>query len=170
MEVSSSHLTIQARTHSLGPGGDSMPRPRSIFPAPLLLLVISACGANRQLQSISISPSIGTGPDVAYTATGTFNRAPITVTPVSVSWYVLPDVDPPPAMYSLSGGTFIAARCPLNNLQFTATVTVVALAPANPDAPRSGAVPSQVMQDLVYNRTRTVEGGFVAAAAKLTCQ
>jgi hypothetical protein len=133
-------------------------------------LVISACGANRQLQSISISPSIGTGPDVAYTATGTFNRAPITVTPVSASWYVLPDVDPPPAMYSLSGGTFVAARCPLNNPQFAATFTVVALAPANPDAPRSGVVPSQVMQDLVYNRTRTIEGGFVAATAKLTCQ
>src|SRR5215469_11240203 len=121
MEVSWSHLTIQARTHSLGPGGDLMPRPRSIFPALLVLLVISACGANRQMQSINISPSIGTGPDVSYTATGTFNRAPITVTPVSASWYVLPDVDPPPAMYSLSGGTFVAARCPLNNLQFTAT-------------------------------------------------
>src|SRR3974390_180118 len=111
-----------------------MPRPRAIFPALLLLFVISAGGANRQMQSISISPSIGTGVNVTYTATGTFNRAPVTVHPVSVSWYVLPDVDPPAARYSLSGGTFVATRCPQNNPQFAATFTVVALAPANPDA------------------------------------
>lgn len=139
------------------------------FPGFPLLLILTACGASRQMQSISISPAFENGVNATFTATGTFNMAPTPVSPVAASWYLLPDVDPPPASYSLSSGTFVATRCPPNQ-PTSATFTVVALAPADPDAASNGKVPTQVMHDLVYFHTQTSEGGFVAATAKLTCQ
>ena len=46
---------------------------------------------------------------------------------------------------------------------------LIALAPADPKAPKAGGVPSNVFQDLVIARTKTAEGGFVASTAKLIC-
>lgn len=145
-----------------------MPREKMLFPSLALLLIVTACGANRQMQSISITPTIGNGANATFTATGTFNRAPTHVSPVAASWYLLPEVDPPPASYSLASGAFVATRCPPSPV--TATFTIVALAPVDPNAASNGKVPSQVMHDLVYFHTQAAEGGFVAATAKLTCQ
>ena len=145
-----------------------MPREKMFFPSLALLLIVTACGANRRMQSISITPAIGNGANATFTATGTFNRAPTRVSPVSASWYLLPDVDPPPASYSLSAGKFVPTRCP--NQPVSATFTIIALAPVDPNAPSNGKVPSQEMHDLVYFHTQASEGGFVAATAKLTCQ
>jgi hypothetical protein len=145
-----------------------MPREKMLFPSLALLLILTSCGASRQMQSISITPTIGNGVNATFTATGTFNRAPTPVSPVSASWYLLPDVDPPPASYSLSAGKFVATRCP--NQPVSATFTIIALAPVDPNASSNGKVPSQVMHDLVYFHTQASEGGFVAATAKLTCQ
>lgn len=147
-----------------------MERFRSPFPVLPLFLVCCACGgSSRHLQSISISPAIGTGASATFTATGTYSAAPMNVSPAAVSWFLFPEVDPPPPNYSLSNAAFVPIRCP-QNATLTATFTIVALAPANPAAPVNGKVPAQVMTDLVFNRTATSEGGFVAASAKLTCQ
>ncbi len=61
----------------------------------VLLLFVSlemmACGSGRRLQSISVSPAVADGQDfpnglVQFTATGTFNMSPTTVTPLKVIW------------------------------------------------------------------------------------
>ena len=145
-----------------------MPRQKMFFPSLALLLMVTACGANRQMLSINITPTIANGANATFTATGTFNRAPSQVSPVAASWFLLPEVDPPPASYSLSAGKFVATRCP--NQPVSATFTIIALAPVDPNASSNGKVPSQVMHDLVYFHTQASEGGFVAATAKLTCQ
>jgi len=132
----------------------------------LVLLGISACGSgSRQLQSISISS--GGNVNMQYTATGTFSKAPTTVSPLPVSWYVVnsavnPAVNGPIVGYALTTEPYTLSPCVL-------TDTVVALAPVNPSAPSSGALPDKVYQDLVVNHTVSMEGGFVAAAAPANC-
>jgi hypothetical protein len=151
-----------------------MVRITPLFPLLPLFLACFACGgSNRHLQSIGISPTSGGGPTASFQATGTYNVPPMNATPVPVSWFLLPEVDPPPPTYSLSNASFVPRRCPevVNSPGSSAgSYTVVALAPTNPAAPLNGTVPPQVMTDLVYNRTATSEDGFVAATAKLTCQ
>lgn len=150
-----------------------MERIKSLFPVLPLFLVCCACGgSSRHLQSLSISPAIGTGATATFTATGTYTAQPMKVSPAAVSWFLLPEVDPPAANYSLSNAAFVPSRC--MQMQATPGATgsfaIVALAPTNPAAPVNGKVPAQVMTDLVFNRTATSEEGFVAASAKLTCQ
>jgi hypothetical protein len=131
-----------------------------------VLLGITACGSgSRQLQSISISS--GGNVNMHYTATGTFNKAPTTVSPLPVSWYVVnsavsPAITEPTYGYVLTTEPYSLSSCVL-------TDTVVALAPVNPSAPSSGALPDKVYQDLVVNHTVSMEGGFVAAAAPANC-
>lgn len=136
---------------------------------PLFLLCCACGGTSRQLQSISISPAVGSGANATFKATGTYNVPPTSVSPVAVSWFLFPEVDPPPPNYSLSNRAFTPVRCP-QNVTLPGTFTVVALAPTDPAAPPNGKVPTQVMTDLVFNRTATSEDGFVAATAKLNCQ
>jgi len=138
-----------------------------LLPATLLVaLGITACGSgNRQLQSIAISS--GGNVSMQYSATGTFNKAPTTVSPLAVSWYVvnsavISDVSPPDYGYSLTTDPYSLEPCVL-------TDSVVALAPMNPNAPTSGAIPAKIYQDLVVTRTVSVEGGFVAASAPANC-
>ncbi|HEY2466343.1 MAG TPA: hypothetical protein VGI45_00705 [Terracidiphilus sp.] len=147
-----------------------MQRIKPLFPLLPLFLVCCACGGNsRHLQSISISPAIGTGTKAAFTASGTYNAPPMNVSPVAVSWFLFPEVDPPPPNYSLSNAAFVPTRCP-QGVTLAGTFAIVALAPTNPAAPVNGKVPTQVMADLVFNRTATAEDGFVAASAQLKCQ
>ena len=142
---------------------------------PLLLAlaaVLSGCGGsmNRQLVSISISPTTGTGAPVTYTATGTYSDSPVTVTPVAVSWFVMgPAIDPPGPGYALAPGKYTSVRCSQAS-PYAATYTVIAVAPSNPNAPDSGPMDSQVFSDLVIHHTKTTEGGFVAATASLACK
>ncbi|HXR39173.1 MAG TPA: hypothetical protein VN776_08770 [Terracidiphilus sp.] len=141
-------------------------------PALVLLLSIPGCGngANRQLQSISISPSSASGASASYTATGAFNPSPMTVTPLSVSWFIMGSgIDPPGSAYSLANGNYRAQRCSQVQTETTLDYVVLAVAPADPNAPSSGPIPTQVFQDLVLARTMTSEGGFVAGTAALTC-
>ncbi len=65
----------------------------------ILLLVplwIVSCGSGgRTLISISVSPASANGADyplggVQFTATGTYNKPPTTVTPLSASWSITP--------------------------------------------------------------------------------
>ena len=132
----------------------------------LLLLALTSCGTgNRQLESIIISP--GGNISMHYTASGTFNKAPATVSPLPVSWYVVNSAVSPEVIgqeygYTLTTEPYSLSPCAL-------TDTVVALAPMNPNAPTTGTVPSKVYQDLVVTHTVSVEGGFVAAAAPANC-
>ena len=143
------------------------------IPAALLLFSIAGCVADsdRVLQSISISPNTATGASASYTATGTYSSAPVTVTPLSVSWLIMgPGLDPPGPGYAETPGVFQAQRCSQVQSKTTTNYVVVAFAPADPNAPSSGPMPAQVFQDLVTAHTMTSEGGFVAATAALTCQ
>ena|ERR1039458_1609370 len=121
----------------------------------LFLLAILGCGgSNRQLQSITAN-SQGMI-QFQFSAAGTFSASPTSVNPLRVSWYVIPSGEDPPFGYTISSQPF-ATSC------HTGTV-VIALAPANPNAPTSGTIPTQVFDDLVIAHTTTAEGGFVASS------
>ena len=52
-----------------------------------------ACGTNaqRQIVSLSMSPSTAQGPQVQFNATGTYTASPVTVTPLQATWVVVND-------------------------------------------------------------------------------
>ena len=135
-----------------------------------LPLAVSACGGNvtRQLQSITIARASGT--QVNFTAAGMFTAAPVTESPLAVSWYLMgPAIDPPPANYVLVGTPYHPARCVQAPGSPSVTYTVIALAPVDPNAPLSGSMPYKVFDDLVIAHSKTAEGGFIAATTTVTC-
>jgi hypothetical protein len=125
----------------------------------------------RRLESIKLTPATAKGVKATYVATGAFDLPPVKVEPLHVAWYLAgPGIDPPPPYYSLIGGSHKPDRC--NEMAANPVVfdyTVIALAPADPKAPKSGAVPRKVFQDLVIDHSKTSEDGFVAGTAKLVC-
>jgi hypothetical protein len=145
---------------------------RSILAALSLIcaLLLFGCGQDRMLQSMIVNggstTAVPRNGQATFTASGQFNMAPMTVNPVAASWAEFgTGIDPiPGTAYSLSTQPFTITCF------FPGTLTVVALAPANPKAPATGTVPQQVYQDLVGSRTMSAEGGFIAATAQLTCQ
>jgi hypothetical protein len=141
-------------------------------PATALLSFIAGCGgsANRVLESINISPSAAAGATASFAAAGNYNTPPSILTPQSVSWYIMgPGIDPPPSSYSLSVAPYRGQRCSQFQTKTPEIYTVIAVAPVDPTAPISGAVPSQVFEDLVIARKATTEGGFASATATLSC-
>jgi hypothetical protein len=134
-------------------------------------LTLTGTPRKRLLESITVTPASGKGAKATYVASGKFNEPPLKVEPLHVSWYLAgPGIDPPPPYYSLTTEANKPGRC--NAVAANPVVfdyTVIALAPADPKAPRSGAVPAKVFQDLVIDHTKTHEGGFVAETAKLVC-
>jgi hypothetical protein len=105
------------------------------FWALILLLPVTsltlACGSssssNRQLQSITINAAIS-GEQTLFYATGTFSAAPVTVSPLPVSW----SYAPPPGEYTLTTQPF-TVECPVPS-------PIIAWAPADPNAPSSGSM------------------------------
>jgi len=152
-------------------------RTRSFLALSLVPLTLTLAGFDRagtvarRLESIKITPGSATSSNATFHATGKFNTAPEKVTPLPVSWYQMgPAIDPPGPGYSLVDKPFHAVRCNptvANPVEFK--YTVIAVAPANPKAPKSGPMPFKVFEDLVIQHTKTSEGGFVAATAKLSC-
>src|SRR5690348_8018085 len=135
------------------------------------ILSSSGCGgtgSNRQLLSLTISPQSAAaqnGQQPQFVATGHFNTAPTTVTPISVAWQQSFPVFDPPGMvipFTLTQQPF-AGQC----FQGIHTVTVVAFAPVNANASGSISVPLSVFEDLVIQHNTSQEGGFVAATAQL---
>jgi len=127
--------------------------------------------SSRRLESITISPASATGANRVYTATGKYNAPPERETPIAVSWYLMgPAIDPPPSGYTLVKGSFKAERCLAGKGGTELKYTVIALAPADPHAPKSGSLPMKVFDDLVIQHDRTEEAGFVAATAQLICK
>ena len=73
----------------------------------LVLLALSCGSGGRQLQSISISQT-AVGTQIHFVATGTFSKAPSTVTPLPVDWTMGLMAPPPPQYtYSLSTAPYI---------------------------------------------------------------
>lgn len=95
----------------------------------ILTLAFGSSG-NRQLQAISIHSAVN-GSHIQFSATGTFSASPITVNPLPVSW----SYAPPPPRYTLSTQPFLFdCEHPESH------GPIVAMAPADPDAPSSGLI------------------------------
>jgi len=135
----------------------------------LAAFVMCGCGSDRRLESLSVTPAsmtnVKAGTQVTFTAAGQFNMSPMTVNPARVSWRAFgPGIDQAGAnSYSLTDQP-VMFTCPVPG-----TFSVTAYAPTNPNAAADGSVPAQVYQDLVTSHSMSVEGGFVAATAQVTC-
>jgi hypothetical protein len=111
------------------------------FWALILLLSVTpltlACGSsNRHLQSITIK-AVPNGQQIQFVATGTFSASPTTVSPLPVSWSVGLFAPPPHTLqYTLTTQPF-TFQC---NGAAPFGGPVVALAPADPNAPSSGSM------------------------------
>lgn len=128
----------------------------------VLAFVLTSCGSSNSLQSISISQTATTAA-LEFGATGTFTDGRV-ISALPVSWVILgPGVDPPGTGYTLSGAPFFPI-CVMSG----ASYTVVAIAPADPNAPGSGSVPTSVWNDVVLGTVKS-EGGFVGTSAQFTC-
>jgi hypothetical protein len=122
-----------------------------------VVLLSLGCGSSRELTSISVSPATADAQkfpngQVQFTATGTFSKAPITVTPLSVTWC-------PQATCGVGTPANVGITIDGNGLAqcestFSGTVTIVAEAPSN-----SGAV---IMPMSGMN-------GMVSGTAQMTC-
>jgi hypothetical protein len=101
--------------------------------------VMSGCGSDRRLESISVTPSsaanVKAATQVTFTAAGQFSMSPMTVSPARVSWRAAgPGIDPAGMnSYSLTDQAFIFT-CPGPGM-----FTVTAYAPTNPNAAADGA-------------------------------
>ena len=99
---------------------------------PPVTSLILACGSssNRQLQSITIN-SVVNGQQIQFAATGTFSASPTTVSPLPVSW----SFAPPPPQYTLTTQPFL-----FDCEHPESPGPIVAMAPADPNAPSSGSM------------------------------
>jgi len=95
-----------------------------------------SCGggssSNRQLQSITIQAVSPNGGEVFFTATGTYNAPPITVTPLPTFWVI----QDPPDGYQLTTQPF-PVSCAFHSVSY--------MAPVNPNAPSAGPIGSTPM-------------------------
>ena len=98
-----------------------------------LTLITPGCGSgssNRQLQSITIK-AVRNGQQVQFLATGTFSAPPTAVSPLPVFWTFVP----PDPQYTLTTQPLLFSCEPPES-----PGPIVAMAPANPDAPSSGSI------------------------------
>lgn len=131
-----------------------------LFISAVLLMTISCGGSSmstqgRQLQSITVTPTTAdpmksSSNQVQFTAMGHFNMAPMSTT-IPVMWSIGSpfSAQPVPAGVSIDGMTGMA-RCS----GFMGTVTIMAMAPMDPD------VPISQMSMMTMN---------VSGSAQLTC-
>jgi hypothetical protein len=111
-------------------------RPLPFWTLLLFVACLISCGAgnNRKLQSISIAGIANNG-QISFIATGTFNSAPISVTPLPVSWLV----EDPTTDYSLTTQPLVVPCVGL------VVSSVGAMAPIDPHAPSIGLISSTKM-------------------------
>lgn len=127
----------------------------------ILSVVLISCGSSNVLQSISINQTAAGA--TKFVATGTFANG-AAIDPLPVNWVILgPAIDPPGTEYWLSAAPLFPV-CLIKGAQYT----VVAIAPVDPHAPKTGSVPMTVWDGLVSGKVKS-EGGFVAATAQFTC-
>ena len=130
--------------------------------------VLTGCGSNRQLQSLSVSPAstAAQGGQSQFTATGQFSSMPTSVSPASVSWsQSMPVFDPPSTMFGLAMTSQpFTAQC----FSFTGPITITAIAPMDPGN-LNPSISSTTFTHLVLQHSATQESGFVAATATMNC-
>jgi len=130
--------------------------------------VLTGCGSNRQLQSLSVSPAstAAQGGQAQFTATGQFSSMPTSVSPASVSWsQSMPVFDPPSNMFGLGlSSQPFTAQC----FGFTGPITITAIAPMDPGN-TDPSISSTTFTHLVLQHSATQESGFVAATATMNC-
>src|SRR5580700_1705645 len=91
-------------------------------------------GTGRQLQSITITQTTN-GQQIQFLATGTFSAPPTTVSPLPVDWTNGLMAPPPPIYnYTLTTQPYVV-NCTLTGPEIP---QVVAFAPPNPNAPKTG--------------------------------
>ena len=120
-------------------------------------LALAGCGggsmqqSTRQLQSVMVTPAAADamnspGGRVQFTATGSFNMAPMTVSPLTVVWSVggsssatppMQPMQPMAAGQSAQTGPSIDANGVAQCNGFTGSVIIQASAPVNPGTPLS---------------------------------
>lgn len=128
-------------------------------------VIASGCGGGTpstpQIQSLQINQQSTVG-GPAYTATATLNDGK-QVNPASVSWVVwnYSSFSNGQPHYVLTSSPYP----PVCGAQCTGW-TLVAIAPADPNAPKNGRIPLSVFQDLISGKA-TSEAGFVAAIMQL---
>jgi hypothetical protein len=101
----------------------------SLVAIPLLLLA-TGCGTSsspRELQSILLTPSPAEN-GVQFVATGNYNQAPLTVSPLTVFWEI-------PLLLGKSGPTITQNGLATCTAGAPGTFNVLALAPQNPNIP-----------------------------------
>ena len=135
-------------------------------------LVLAGCGggSNPTLQSITVDSVATSLSGTIVTATGHYSNN-TTKANIPVAWFTTAaGLDPPGGEtwgYTLSSRSFDAtapATCGKGS-----KMTVVAYAPANPNAPSSGTMPLQTFITLVFDHTTPSEDGFVAGTLQLLC-
>jgi len=134
----------------------------------LAVELLSGCGSNRQLQSLSVSPAstAAQAGQAQFTATGQFTSMPMSVSPATVSWWQSPPIiDPPSNIFGLAlTNQPFTAQCS----GFTGTITITAIAPT--DASNlNPSISSTTFAHLVLQHSATQESGFVAATATMNC-
>ncbi len=115
----------------------------------LMASLTLSCGSsnNRRLQSITIH-TVTNGPQIQFTATGTFSAPPTTVSPLPVFWASAP----PPPQYTLTTQPYVYSCA---NMTAVVPGPLIAFAPADPNAPSSGAMSGTKM---------------ISASTAITCQ
>jgi hypothetical protein len=106
--------------------------PRHLFGAAsirhLTTLSCGSSGSARQLQSITINAVSNNG-EISFSATGNYNLAPLTVTPLPASWYV---IDP-------SGGYTLTTQPFTTGCNWPHGTMVTVMAAVDPNAPTTGS-------------------------------
>jgi hypothetical protein len=129
--------------------------------------VLTSCGGGggtrATLKSISINQQFATS-FPKFTATGTYSdgRQVSSLAVSWIQWSYASFVSGQP-QYRLEPSAFLPQCAGAGSAW-----TVVAIAPADPHAPSSGTIPTNVFEDLLSGTT-TTEGGFVAATVQFTC-
>ena len=102
----------------------------SAFAVAVLLLFALGCGSgnsSRQLQSMDIRPATANG-EVQFMATGHYNQAPVTMSPLPAMWVVYLPGGKSGATITQSG----VAQCVAG---VAGTFSILAYAPADPRVP-----------------------------------
>jgi hypothetical protein len=102
----------------------------------LAAVVMLSCGgsSNRVLQSISVSPQAANG-QVQYVATGVFSSPPVNVTPLPVNWCLQNPQSASSGVCSPGISSEITSQGFASCGALTISMTVIAMAPADPKLP-----------------------------------
>ena len=138
VEVAGSNPVSRSRFAAVRPGG-SMAKPPFSFPSGVLvtlIIALLACGDNRSLQSVNISPVVATS-SAQFTATGIYNQMPTSVDITATTTWCAGSSNGICVGNAIPGATVTSgmAQCKAG---FTGTVTILAGQSGPPPGPDVG--------------------------------